>query len=303
MSELLIPFGIHRDTGAIVEPEDAPKGRACDCLCPGCKAPLLSRHPKENRYHFAHDSRHEDAKPEEECPFSSAVAVAMMVRKIAEIANGKILKTPPLLRMNTFYCCGQSGFIEVTRGASNVIDNVQANVKVFGHHVDVVLEIRGYRILVDLVYEGKPSVFIEEEKLQANSAALLELDCDSFSMSTLKINRSLRFSESALDFLLSDGLRSWRFHPKTASALHKANEIHRCSSMGHRRGVVARYGYQSVNQAITIPEIFEAHLPDMAKREPTCYQCVVCGVQWMHDFSRSLLCPNGHGHLYAKEVE
>ncbi|MCP4488613.1 MAG: hypothetical protein GY820_15065 [Gammaproteobacteria bacterium] len=44
MSELLIPFGIHRHSGDIVEPEDAPKGRACNCLCPGCKAPLLSRH-------------------------------------------------------------------------------------------------------------------------------------------------------------------------------------------------------------------------------------------------------------------
>jgi hypothetical protein len=236
MSDLLIPFGIHRDTGTIVEPEDAPKGRACDCLCPGCKAPLLSRHPKEKRYHFAHDSHHENAKPDEECPFSSAVAVAMMVRKIGEETKGRVINTPPLLWMNTFDCCGESKFVEVTRGASNVIDNVHVNAKVFGHHVDIVLEIRGYRILVDLVYEGKPSIFIDEERLQANSAALLELDCDSFSMSALKSNRSLRFSESALVFLLGDGVRGWRFHPKIASASRKARELHRCSSVRHRSG-------------------------------------------------------------------
>jgi len=303
MSDLLIPFGIHRDTGVIVEPEDALKGRACGCLCPGCKSPLLSRHPKDKRYHFAHDSRHENAKPEEDCPFSSAVAVAMMVRKVAEETKGKVISTPPLLWMNTFDCCGVSTFVEVTQGASNVIDNVKINVKVFGHYVDIVLEIRGYSILVDLVHEGKPSIFIEEEKLQASSAALLELDCDSFSMSALKRDRSLRFSDSALVFLLSDGFRGWRFHPKTASALRKTRELHRCGSIGHRSDARSRYGYRSVNQTITPFEVFEARVPDMIEREPACYQCVICGVQWMHDFNRSLVCPNGHGLLYCKAVE
>ncbi len=73
MTGLLIPFGLDRNTRDIVEPEDAARGRACNCICPGCAAPLLSRHPKENRIHFAHDSKHPEAKPEEECPFSSAV--------------------------------------------------------------------------------------------------------------------------------------------------------------------------------------------------------------------------------------
>ena len=131
MGDLLIPFGIHRDTGDIVEPEDAPKGRACNCLCPGCKAPVLSRHPKQNRFHFAHDSRHELARPEAECPFNSAVAVAMMIRELAPSFTGKSFNTPDYQINLKHPCCGlKYDFITISQSATVRIDESSANVPV-----------------------------------------------------------------------------------------------------------------------------------------------------------------------------
>lgn len=295
MSELLIPFGIHKVTGAIVEPEDAPKGRACNCVCPGCKAPLLSRHPKENRYHFAHDSRHKDAKPEEECPFSSAVAVAMMVREVAVQTVGEALETPPLEVMEYHACCGKSKLLQVSRGACNFIDKAQASVKVLDHHVDLLLEVSGYPILVDLVYKGKPPIFVDESRLQDNKAALLTLNCDSFSISSLKRDRNLRFSEAVLAFVLRVGLREWAFHPKTASVLGQARRNHQCFKPEPRRD---SFGWNGDYY----PFVPVGQRPQTAKREPVRYQCVMCRVEWVHDFSHGLRCPKCQSHLFAREI-
>lgn len=292
MGELLIPFGIHKDTGEIVEPEDAPKGRDCNCICPGCKAPLLSRHPKEKRFHFAHDSRHEHAKPEEDCPFSSAVAVAMMVRELAADLGGKMLFTPPLDMSEHFHCCGQRAVVEISGGASNAIDDAQANVAAFDHHVDLKLVISGYPILVDLVYKGKPAIDANESELQSNKAGLLELNCDSFSISNFKNDRNVRFSEAVLDFVLNTGYRRWRFHPKTASALQKSRQEHRCIRQAsqinkghwHHSGIVSK-------------------APTSTKIVPKRYLCVVCNREWVQDSSSAPDCPGCHSHLYASPVE
>lgn len=295
MSELLIPFGLHRETGEIIEPEDAPKGRACSCLCPGCKAPLLSRHPQVKRYHFAHDSRHQDAKPEEECPFSSAVAVAMMVRELTPQLVGKILETPSLELTEHYSCCGKSDFLQVSHGARNTTDNAQANVNAFGHRADLMFEVVGYPILLDLVYKGKPSILADKGKLQSNKAALLTLDCDSFSISSLKSDRNLRFSEAVLAFVLQDGLRVWAFHPKTASVLQRARRDHQCPKPEPYRRLPGQKDHHPAAGPIE-------HRQQKVKREPARYHCYICNVEWVHDFNQRFGCPRCQSHLYAREI-
>lgn len=107
MPSLLIPFGLDRKK-KIVEPEGAAKGCACHCICSGCQAPLLSRHPKLNRTYFAHDSKHPEAKSEEECPFSSAVAVAMMARALVNSLPGKTFDISDYNYRYNFDCCGKT---------------------------------------------------------------------------------------------------------------------------------------------------------------------------------------------------
>lgn len=307
MGDLLIPFGIHRDTGDIVEPEDAPKGRACNCLCPGCKAPVLSRHPKQNRFHFAHDSRHELARPEAECPFNSAVAVAMMIRELAPSFTGKSFNTPDYQINLKHPCCGlKYDFIPISQSAAVRIDESSANVSVNSGHFDLRLIISGYPILVDLVYRGKPLVTLSEEELQAEKAGVLALDCDSFLAAALKKNRSKRFSEAVTDFVLKYGRRRWRYHPRQAAKLQAARESHQCRPK-YNPFEFRRAGFKStlnkpppqkaVSQVMFSPE--PVTKPQQASKR---FYCVLCDLEWVHDFTGPLSCPGCQSHLYAREV-
>ena len=235
MSDLLIPFGIHRETGDIVEPEDAVTGRACNCLCPGCKAPLLCKHPKKKRDHFAHDTRHQDARPEQKCPFSSAVAVAMMVRNIASEYVGKLLQTPALSVEERCSRCGVRKMIAVTGAASNRIDAAAANVSMHGHRFDLQLSVSGFPVMVDLVYRGKPAADIDERALQADRIAVLELNCDRFSIKALKKSRQIRFSQAIMAYFLNARNKSWRLHPRAQLLREQERQQHHCRKPKRRK--------------------------------------------------------------------
>lgn len=55
MSKLKIPFGL-RD-GRLFAAGDVANGLSCGCLCPGCGAKLIAKHPKEKLAHFAHSAQ------------------------------------------------------------------------------------------------------------------------------------------------------------------------------------------------------------------------------------------------------
>lgn len=143
---------------------------------------------------------------------------------------------------------------------------------------------------MDLVYKGKLPIIIDENSLQEKKAALLELDCDSFSISALKSDRNLRFSDAVLAFLLKAGERDWRFHPKTVSVLQEAKRDHLCAWPESRRHVARRNSYPPIEQK-----------PQVVKKDPVRYQCIICHVEWVHDFSH-LRCPKCESHLYAREI-
>jgi hypothetical protein len=274
MDELLIPFGYDKNTGAIVEPEDAERGRACNCICPGCRAPLLSRHPKVKRAHFAHDSKNKTENPSDDCPFSSAVAIAMMARNLVDEYAEKSLSTPRHSVMYSYECCGKTDEIIVSLGATNTIDSAESNVSLAGQHVDLKFVIAGYPIYIDLVYAGKHPVSVPDEVLQKNKAGLLRLYCSFFSTSDFSNNRDMRFSEAVLNFVLVNGFKDWVFHPREASCLHHAVSDHQC-----RKSNNLAYG---------------------SSRK---FQCVCCGLAWEKAFSQPFVCPECNAtHLYQREL-
>lgn len=48
-----IPFGLKN--GILYEPLQVERGRACNCICPSCKKPLIAKKGKQRKYHFTHD--------------------------------------------------------------------------------------------------------------------------------------------------------------------------------------------------------------------------------------------------------
>lgn len=55
MLDLLIPYALDR-RGRMVDAKAVPRGLACDCVCPQCKAPMIARQGDEKVWHFAHQS-------------------------------------------------------------------------------------------------------------------------------------------------------------------------------------------------------------------------------------------------------
>lgn len=299
MSELLIPFGIHKENNRIVEPEDATKGRACNCICPGCKAPLLARHPKVNRDHFAHDSKHKDAKPEEECPFSSAVAVAMMAREIAPQLQERELITPYYDYDVFFECClNKVTTVHISKPVSVCIDEVYVNVRTRSHHFDFKLMVSGYPIYVDLIYKGKPAVPLVETELSEEKAGVLSIDCDFFLTHWDRRERNQRFSEGVIAFILKWGVRSWHFHPRQTAKIRVARELHKCS-----------YGYDPDTMTVfREPNEVEPNQPVVSlcqkeniRTKGTPQYCVMCQQEWEYRSSESNKCPGCGTHIFSRK--
>lgn len=291
-----------RNTKEIVEPEDAARGRACSCICPGCQAPLLSRHPKENRIHFAHESKHPEAKPEEECPFNSAVAIAMMARKLVESLPGKLFEIPDYEYEHYFDCCSDIETVRVTEQKCLTIVNASKKPQFAGQTFDLELSFGEAKILVDLFYKGKPPQLVENTDVFAEGkSGMFAISCDTFDMSALAENKSTRFSDAVMGFLLKTGFRSWIFHPRQLTLTAKLVDSHRCqpplkawaSSSDFEDD--AEFGLDG-EYFEPAPKIDSQPLPAF---EPRQYRCAMCQKTWLQKEAGAPTCPKCNTHLFS----
>lgn len=302
MKNPLIPFGLDRNTKEIVEPEDAARGRACNCICPGCQAPLLSRHPKENRIHFAHDSKHPEAKPEEECPFSSAVAIAMMARELVESLPGKVFEIPDYEYKYYFDCCSDVETVQVTAQKCLNISSAAKKPQCAGQTFDLELSFGEAKILVDLFYKGKPPQLIENTDVFAEGkCGVLAISCDTFDVSALAGNINMRFSDAVLEFFLKGGFRRWSFHPRQISLIDKLTELHQCPPSIKAWEISS--DFEDDLDFVFDDEYMEA-APKIASQplptfEPKQYRCAMCQETWLQKEAGAPTCPNCNTHLYS----
>jgi ssDNA-binding Zn-finger/Zn-ribbon topoisomerase 1 len=305
MNNLLIPFGLDRVTNAIVEPEDADRGRACNCLCPGCHAPLLSRHPKEHRVHFAHDSKHPDAKPDEKCPFSAAVAIAMMARELAESLTGKGFFIPEYDYCHQFECCGDTEDILVTEKKILTIASASKKPDCGGQMFDLELGFGEAKILVDLFYKGKPIQHVlNEEVLSKEKSGVIAISCDTFDQGSLTKDKQLRFSDAVLAFLLETGFRKWSFHPRQLTLVDRKNSSHKCRPSNRPRrdpvGIDEDNGSCFEVEYLDRTQMNDTELTPPF--EPKRYQCVMCKDEWLQIKAGVPTCPRCNSYLYSVEV-
>jgi ssDNA-binding Zn-finger/Zn-ribbon topoisomerase 1 len=305
MNNLLIPFGLDRVTNAIVEPEDADRGRACNCLCPGCHAPLLSRHPKEHRVHFAHDSKHPDAKPDEKCPFSAAVAIAMMARELSESLTGKGFFIPEYDYCHQFECCGDTEDILVTEKKILTLASTSKKPDCGGQMFDLELGFGEAKILVDLFYKGKPIQHVlNEEVLSKEKSGVIAISCDTFDQGSLTKDKQLRFSDAVLAFLLETGFRKWSFHPRQLTLVDRVNSSHQCRPSNRPRrdpvGIDEDNGSCFEVEYLDRTQMNDTELTPPF--EPKRYQCVMCKDEWLQIKAGVPTCPRCNSYLYSVEV-
>lgn len=302
MTGLLIPFGLDRNTKEIVEPEDAARGRACNCICPGCQAPLLSRHPKENRIHFAHDSKHPEAKPEEQCPFSSAVAIAMMARELVGSLSGKLFEIPDYEYEYFFDCCGDIETLQVKEQKCLTITSASKKPQCAGQTFDLELSFGEAKILVDLFCKGKPPQLVENaEAFAEGKSGVLAISCDTFDVSALAENKNIRFSDAVLGFLLKTGFRRWSFHPRQLTLTAKLADSHQCQP-----ALSARIGANDFDDDAEFysddeysEPAFKIDSQSLPAFEPKQYRCAMCQETWLQKEAGAPTCPKCNTHLFS----
>src|SRR5690606_16189950 len=76
---LRVPFGMSVHDGRMYGPLEVARGRACNCVCPGCREPLWAKLPVEsNRIpHFAH-------APGAECAVGLETSLHLAAKQIIE---------------------------------------------------------------------------------------------------------------------------------------------------------------------------------------------------------------------------
>lgn len=271
--DLLIPFGRSNKTNEYIEPEDAERGRACDCRCPECGTPLLSRHPKDEttRIHFAHDSRHPDAVPSviSECPFNGSLAIVLMARNLANTnsLNGHTIHCPDLHVKINHECCKNDVQIKITKNNKIIIEKTEVAINKFGNTFDFRINFGSHSILIWLEYTDRPHPYLNKEQFsELEEVGLLCIDINSFSQHNFARGKG-RFSEAVRDFILSNGKRKWVYHPRTKIKVDKARKDHHCK----------------------VPQIEE-------------YQCLKCKAKWIYSGYGKPLCPEGCGYLFSQKI-
>ncbi|MBK8187477.1 MAG: hypothetical protein IPK77_09700 [Cellvibrio sp.] len=181
MKKLLILFGVHRETGEYTDPEDASNGRKCNCLCPGCHAPLKAIHPSSKRAHFAHDSRHPEFVPDRECPLSSVVALVMMIRHVAGLCVGRDFELNPYEVYVPFPCCAASFEHAIVSEVSHVsVGEVTLDASLGETTYDIRFKIGTRYLYLDLYHSHKPAKTIYPELHFAEKSGVVGINCDYF---------------------------------------------------------------------------------------------------------------------------
>lgn len=70
-----IPFGWHEPTQRMVTVTEVANGRACECLCAACRAPLQARQGAIRTWYFAHDV-------ESDCQHATETAIHRMAKQM-----------------------------------------------------------------------------------------------------------------------------------------------------------------------------------------------------------------------------
>lgn len=304
-ANLLIPFGISYATAEIIEPEDAPRGRACNCYCPGCEMPLLARHPSERedkkvevRHHFAHDSSHPKAKKSviEECPFNGELAIALMARNL----SGKFVSQKIRFPEFSFWDLGKHG--RVTDEKWLTIDTIETEVMALGHKFDFKLGFGQHYVLVWLSYDGgRPMPDIEQEvRAEMKGAGVLEIEVTRQTLSLFREYKG-RFSDFVHSFFLNEGYRKWVYHPRQDAVERKGKEIMEKLFMQSivEKNAFKRENYQYKQREryklVTTPQNQSNFVPYKAK-------CRLCNEEWEHKEQGPLQCPKGHSHLFCIRI-
>lgn len=192
MSTIRVPFGLQGDN--LFEPGQVPNGKACACVCPGCRRPLVARQ-KAATPHFAH-------APGQDCAHALETAVHLAAKQL--IAERKALRLPAVTYRNPY--TRDALFITIQAADTIDLDTVHVEVSVEDMRPDLLVVAAGQSFMVEIAVTH----FVDEvkrEKLRNQGIPAIEIDA-------AKLKTAFTFE--ALERLLFEDVYSatWVYHPQ-----------------------------------------------------------------------------------------
>lgn len=168
MVKLKIPFGL-RD-GLLLAAADVPNGLSCGCLCPGCGARLIAKHPKEKVAHFAHHAA-------EACSSGYESALHLAAKQV--LLQHREIFVPSIAAQKRLYdeATGLSATVTKVIPAKLVtLDAVEEESRDFeGIIPDIVASVKGKLLFIEIAVTH----YVEDlklEKLRQLGIPTLEID-------------------------------------------------------------------------------------------------------------------------------
>lgn len=168
-AEIKLPFGINA-AKRIVHINDVERGRACDCTCPGCKAPLTAAKGPVRQHHFRH-------AVEVECEGAAESAIHLAAKQLIR-ERRKLTLSQYVLRATRRDSKGRlhrDTEVVVPRETTRYFDSVAEECEVHGMRADL-LAVEGNRpLMIEIRYMHA----VDEQKrakIQAANISAIEID-------------------------------------------------------------------------------------------------------------------------------
>jgi hypothetical protein len=200
---LRVPFGLSGST--LYEPNGVPNGKACGCICPSCKRPLIARQGATTP-HFAH-------APGEDCARGFETAVHLAAKQI--IAQRKEVRLPIVEYQSTLKYA-PSKVHSAERLLS--LDEVKLEVWMGNIRPDIWVQAGDQRYLVEIAVTH----FVDEEK----NAKIRELQIPAIEINLKSLKDCFTFATLERTLFASPYPAKWIFNLHIDAMDIEAQKIH-----------------------------------------------------------------------------
>jgi len=288
-SDFLIPFGLHKESGELVDVGSVKKGKDCGCICPSCQTPLIARQGKEKEWHFAHKSTKNEEKTTEPCAYSFVVSLRLMVKQLSQV--GLELSLPEMNSTHTVQDIASGRSFEVsypvTKESKVQLNAVEIEQRINNCIVDIVSELGEFTLIIYVTYKGRKIPDLLTQSVSRN-LALLELEAFHLAKAFKQVIAG-KYTEALRDFLSesNSGIK-WVRHPRQEKALAilKSHIAENWDAYINRYLPANKYGFSNTIQPFSDQNF-----------KPQKYNCIICSSSWT---STSSYCENCKTHLYVR---
>jgi hypothetical protein len=167
--EIKLPFGVDA-TNRLVHVSDVVSGKACGCICPSCRSPLIAAKGSIKQHHFKHadgtgcatgleSAIHRAAKQLIREKMQITLPPRALIMRVADGRGRRHNATQPLVRPNTVMS----------------FDTVEEEVELFGMKADILAAKGNRQLIIEICYRHKVD---DEKRAKIKNANISAIEID-----------------------------------------------------------------------------------------------------------------------------